>query len=123
MKTSDDERKYDVYYKRIASNIKAQRILHRMTQANVAEKLDMDTQYYAVIERADTPNRNFTLDKVLSACIAFNCTPNEIMGTDFVEENHNREMLVEKIDKELDKMTDHQLNIILKYIENIIPMI
>ncbi len=123
MKEEYESKTLETNYKRIAHNIKQLRKFHHMTQAQLAEKLDMDTQYYAVIERADTPNRNFTLEKVLTACDVFNCTPNDIMGTDFVVKNHNREMLIEDISKKLDKMTEKQLCVILEYVDKIIPMI
>ena len=93
-----------------------------MTQAQLAQKLDMDTHYYSVIERADTPNRNFTLEKVLTACHIFNCTPNDIIGTDFISDNHHREMLLDKINHKIDDMSEHQLNIVLAYIDKIIPL-
>lgn len=113
---------FEMNYKRIAHNIKALRKLHHLTQAQLAEKLDMDTQYYAVLERADSPNRNFTLEKVLTACKVFNCTPNDIIGTDFISDNHNRELLIHKIRKECDTFSEHQLSIVLAYIERIIPL-
>jgi transcriptional regulator with XRE-family HTH domain len=112
----------EVNYKRIAHNIKNLRKHYHMTQAQLAEKLDMDTHYYSVIERADTPNRNFTLEKVLTACHIFNCTPNDIIGTDFISDNHHREMLLDKINHKIDDMSEHQLNIVLAYIDKIIPL-
>ena len=112
----------EVNYKRIAHNIKNLRKSRHMTQAQLAEKLDMDTHYYSVIERADTPNRNFTLEKVLTACHIFNCTPNDIIGTDFISDNHHREYLLGKINDKIDSMSEHQLNIVLAYIDKIIPL-
>ena len=114
---------YEINFKRIAANIKALRKQHHMTQAQVAEKLNIDTQYYAVIERGDNPNRNFSIDKVLTACKLFNCTPNDIMGTDFIVQNHNREILIENIIKEINGMTEHQLSIMLQYIQTVMNMI
>ena len=121
MDTADDF--LEVNYKRIAHNIKNLRKNHHMTQAQLAEKLDMDTHYYSVIERADTPNRNFTLEKVLTACHIFNCTPNDIIGTDFKSNNQNREFLMDEISQKIDDMSEHQLNIVLAYIDKIIPLI
>lgn len=123
MESFDNENFFLLNYKRIAANIKAQRMLHHYTQATMAEKMGMDTQYYAVLERGDTPGRNFTLDKVLTACKVLKCTPNDIIGTDFIVMNHNREILIEKIDNEIKKMTEKQLNVILSYVKTIMPMI
>ena len=110
-------------YRKIACNIKALRKMHHMTQAQMAEKLEMDTQYYAVLERADTPNRTFTLDKVLLACYVFNCTPNDIIGTDFESNYKNSQLLKARLTAYLDKMSEHQMNVLVKYAEDIIPMI
>lgn len=121
MKSSDNTLMAN--YKKIACNIKALRKIHHMTQAQMAERLEMDTQYYAVLERADTPNRTFTLDKVLIACYVFNCTPNDIIGTDFESNTKNIQLLKARLNAYVDKMSEHQLKVLVKYAEDIIPMI
>lgn len=44
----------------IAENIKKYRLLNNMTQKELSEKLFLDTQYYAQLERGE---RNFTIEK------------------------------------------------------------
>lgn len=44
----------------IHQNIRKYRLLNNMTQEELAEKLDLDTQYYAQLERGE---RNYTIEK------------------------------------------------------------
>lgn len=55
--------------KKISQNIKKYRLLNKMTQEALAEKLDLDTQYYAQLERGE---RNFTIEKIVKICSIFN---------------------------------------------------
>lgn len=50
---------------RIPKNIKKLRLQNHMTQADVASALNLDTQYYAQLERGE---RNFTVEKLIMLC-------------------------------------------------------
>lgn len=50
---------------RIPKNIKKLRLQNHMTQADVAAALNLDTQYYAQLERGE---RNFTVEKLIMLC-------------------------------------------------------
>ena len=55
----------------IALNIKKIRKDHDLTQKQMAERLQMDTHYYSILERGDDPKRKFTLEKVIMVCALF----------------------------------------------------
>lgn len=52
----------------IAQNIKKYRPLNNMSQEELAQHLNLDTQYYAQLERGE---RNFSLWRVISVCHLF----------------------------------------------------
>ena len=52
----------------IAKNIKKYRLLNNMTQEELAQKLFLDTQYYAQLERG---KRNFTIEKICTGMFYF----------------------------------------------------
>ncbi|MBQ3602190.1 MAG: helix-turn-helix transcriptional regulator, partial [Lachnospiraceae bacterium] len=52
----------------IANNIKKYRLLNNMTQKELSEKLYLDTQYYAQLERGE---RNFSIEKIAMICSLF----------------------------------------------------
>ena len=54
--------------KQIPQNIKKYRLMHNMTQEELAGKLYLDTQYYAQLERGE---RNFTIEKIIQICSIF----------------------------------------------------
>ena len=64
----------------IALNIKKIRKDHDLTQKQMAERLQMDTHYYSILERGDDPKRKFTLEKVIMVCALFDVTPNDIIS-------------------------------------------
>ena len=64
----------------IALNIKKIRKDHDLTQKQMAERLQMDTHYYSILERGDDPKRKFTLEKVIMVCALFGVTPNDIIS-------------------------------------------
>ena len=111
------------HYKDIAENIKKYRKLHSLTQAELAEKMNMDSQYYAQLERFDNPIRHFTLDKILKACSIFNCTPNDIIGKLPLEHSEFHDTMQAEIIKKLDLLSEKQLYVLLQYIDRIVPLI
>ena len=66
-------------FKEVAHNIRQIREQYALTQKQMAQKLDMDTQYYSVLERGDNPQRRFTLEKILVVCKLFDIKPNDII--------------------------------------------
>ncbi len=114
---------YVDYYRDIADNIKKYRKLHSLTQAELAEKMNMDSQYYAQLERFDNPIRHFTLDKILTACAIFNCTPNDIIGNLPIEQTALHKQMHDQIIEKLDLLSEKQLYVLLQYIERIVPLI
>ena len=69
----------DISFREIASNMKQLRKKYALTQRELSEKLGLDPQYYARLERGDDPQRRFTLEKIIMACALFNVTPNDII--------------------------------------------
>ncbi len=53
------------YAEAIAENIRKYRKLRRLTQADMADKLMIDVQYYSQLERG---KRNFTIDRIIDSC-------------------------------------------------------
>ena len=66
-------------FQAIAQNIKKVRLKNALTQKQMSEMLDINSQYYARLERGGEPNRNFTLDKIFLICSLFNISPNDLM--------------------------------------------
>ena len=66
-------------FQAIAQNIKKIRLKNALTQKQMSDMLDINSQYYARLERGVEPNRNFTLDKILLTCSLFKISPNELM--------------------------------------------
>ena len=69
----------DISFREIASNMKQLRKKYALTQKELSEKLGLDPQYYARLERGDDPQRRFTLEKIIMACALFDVTPNDII--------------------------------------------
>ena len=66
-------------FQAIAQNIKKIRMKNALTQKQMSEMLDINSQYYARLERGVEPNRNFTLDKIFLTCSLFKISPNDLM--------------------------------------------
>lgn len=66
-------------FQAIAQNIKKIRVENALTQKQMSEMLDINSQYYARLERGGEPNRNFTLDKIFLTCSLFKISPNDLM--------------------------------------------
>lgn len=49
----------------ISQNIKKYRLLNNMTQEELSNLLELDTQYYSQLERGE---RNFTIEKIIRLC-------------------------------------------------------
>ncbi|MGN0506144.1 MAG: helix-turn-helix domain-containing protein [Lachnospiraceae bacterium] len=107
--------------KQISDNVKKFRRLNHLTQAQLAEKLSLDTQYYAQLERGE---RNFTIEKIALICEIFQIEIGEIIRlSDKEERNHFvQSEKISNITNKLNSLTVKQLVILEKYIDEILPL-
>ena len=70
---------FDECYIAIAKNIKKIRKENDLTQREMAEKLSLETSYYARLERGTEQNRKFTLEQIITICSLFNIEPKDII--------------------------------------------
>ena len=103
----------------IHQNIRKYRLLNNMTQEKLAEKLDLDTQYYAQLERGE---RNFTIEKIIRLCSIFNTGIENIIEVDFKEKQDTSELFQELVPR-LESLTYFQLIMLEKFINEILPYI
>jgi transcriptional regulator with XRE-family HTH domain len=103
----------------IAQNIKKYRQLNNMTQKDLSEKLYLDTQYYAQLERGE---RNFTIEKICMICSLFHIGIDDIIQVNQDETLHeDYSALVEELSLSLKQLNYSQLLVLKKYIEEIAP--
>ena len=107
--------------KLISDNVKKFRRLNHLTQAQLAEMLSLDTQYYAQLERGE---RNFTIEKIALICEIFQIEIGEIIClSDKEERNHFvQSEKISNITNKLNSLTVKQLVILEKYIDEILPL-
>ena len=103
----------------ISQNIKKYRLLNKLTQEQLAELLDLDTQYYAQLERGE---RNFTLEKIIRLCSIFHVGIENIIELD-EKETCDTQDLLDEIIPILKNLTYSQLSIVGKFITDIVPYI
>lgn len=103
----------------ISKNIKKYRLLNNMTQEDMANELELDTQYYAQLERGE---RNFTIEKLVRICSIFHIGIEDIIHIPKCPE-YPDEYLLKKITKQLSDLSESQLLIIEKFIQEIVPFI
>ena len=96
-----EESALDACFYEIAGNIKRIRKEHSLTQKQMSEKLKIDAQYYARLERGDDPQRRFTLEKIMMVCAMFNVTPNDIVSK--LPTNDEKEYNALTVQKEIRK--------------------
>lgn len=101
----------------ISQNIKKYRLLNHFTQEKIAELLDLDTQYYAQLERGE---RNFTIEKIIRLCTIFHVGIENIIEITPAEKQDNTQMLQTLIPK-LETLSCSQLSLVEKFITEIIP--
>lgn len=107
----------DTVLNSISQNIKKYRLLNKLTQEQLAELLDLDTQYYAQLERGE---RNFTIEKIIRLCNIFHVGIENIIEVD-VEERPDTQELLNKILPLMKELTYSQLSLVEKFITDIIP--
>ena len=111
-------------FKSISRNMKKFRLLNKLSQAEIAEMLSIDTQYYSPLERAE---RNFSLEKVALACIIYNLQIEDIVKLEYKSEEKDRELeikrqnLIVEITSGLDSLTSNQLKILSIYLREVLP--
>lgn len=101
----------------ICQNIKKYRLLNKMTQEELSSLLNLDTQYYAQLERGE---RNFTIEKITHLCSIFNIGIEQIIEVESPLNTDNSE-LIQKILSEISKMSTSQLRLLEKFIIEILP--
>lgn len=109
------------YIKKISQNIKKYRLLHKMTQEQLASRLEVDVQYYAQLERGE---RNFNVDKIIRICSILNINIQDII--DITPEPHKNSSNQETIDRiivQMQSLSTPQLLIVEKFLIDVIPFV
>lgn len=103
----------------IAQNIKKYRLLNNMTQEELAQHLNLDTQYYAQLERGE---RNFTLQRVINVCRLFRIGIEDIIHIPAENTDETQELL-QTLHQKMSTLSYVQLLSLDKFIEDIVPYI
>ena len=103
----------------ISQNIKKYRLINHMTQEDLAGKLNLDTQYYAQLERGE---RNFTIEKIIHLCSIFHIGIENIIEIES-EENDDTELLMARLTSQLKNLSYTQLTVVEKFIAEIVPYV
>lgn len=103
----------------ISQNIKKYRLLNKLTQEQLAELLDLDTQYYSQLERGE---RNFTIEKITRLCSIFNVGIENIIEIEPISEDNTMD-LVNVISTKMTSLSRSQLIILQKFIDEILPLV
>lgn len=102
----------------ISNNIRKYRKINNLTQAQLAEKLYLDTQYFAQLERGE---RSFTIEKLLLACNVFQIGIEKIITVKSHPADNTD--LIQSIEKSLLQLDHNQLLVVEKFINEIVPFI
>ena len=105
--------------KKISQNIKKYRLMHNMTQEDLAGKLYLDTQYYAQLERGE---RNFTIEKIIQICSIFRIGIEHIIEIDSPQ-SEDLSSLLDTIDTKLQTLNYTQLAFLDRFITEMLPFI
>ena len=103
----------------ISQNIKKYRLINNMTQEELAGMLNLDTQYYAQLERGE---RNFTIEKIVRLCSIFHVGIEDIIEIEPAE-SKNTDVLKKRLISELEDLSYTQLAVVEKIITEIVPYI
>lgn len=103
----------------IAQNIKKYRLLNNLTQEELATELNLDTQYYAQLERGE---RNFTIEKIINVCNLFHIGIENIITISSNNTSETQELL-KQITTKMESLSYTQLLSLDKFIEDIVPYI
>lgn len=102
---------------KIPQNIKKYRLLNHLTQAQVAAALNLDTQYYAQLERGE---RNFTVEKLILLCSVLKVNIENIIEVSVSANKASPETLI-RVSELLTTLTEPQLLLAEKLIHDMIP--
>lgn len=102
----------------IAQNIKKYRLLNHMTQEELAQKLYLDTQYYAQLERGE---RNFTIEKIILSCSIFHIGVEDIIEIPKDTSSDNCQSIINSLTAQLHSLSHSQLLLVQKFITEVIP--
>ena len=103
----------------ISKNIRKYRLLNHMTQEQLAELLELDTQYYAQLERGE---RNFTIEKIIRICQIFQIGIQDIIKVESVSSS-DTSSLIQQINNQLQSLTHSQLVVVEKFVQEITPFV
>ncbi len=108
------------HYSKIAENIRKYRLLNNLTQEAMAEKLNIDYQYYAQLEQG---RRNFTVERIIDSCSILHVNIEDIITTDITANKRSdkteKASLIQTISKKLSDSSIKELLIIDKFIDTI----
>lgn len=107
------------YTKSIADNIKKYRLLNHMTQAEMATKLFLDTQYYAQLERGE---RSFTIEKIIQVCKLFQLEISDIIVIDSPNSTDTNQELISSINQTVETLTHSQLLALQQFLDCVLPL-
>lgn len=101
----------------VGKRIKMLRIKHNMTQAELAEKVDIASKHQSCIETG----KNFpSADLIEKYAAVFNIDACEFLSLTPFKLEEPRKDIINKINRKLETTTDYKLSIISKIIDNII---
>lgn len=103
----------------ISRNIKKYRLINNMTQEELAGKLNIDTQYYAQLERGE---RNFTIEKIIHLCSIFHIGIEDIIEVE-PSDHKNTDILLQRLILELRDLSYTQLSAVEKFVTEFVPYI
>lgn len=106
-------------YNSISQNIKKYRLINNMTQEELAGKLNLDTQYYAQLERGE---RNFTIEKIIHLCSIFHIGIENIIEVS-PSSSEDTELMLNHLTSKLQNLSYTQLSVVEKFITEIIPYV
>lgn len=105
----------------IAQNIKKYRLLNKLTQKEMAERLFLDTQYYAQLERGE---RNFSIEKIVMVCSIFHIgIENIIQLEDDTTAVEDTKFLINYLSNSIYNLSYSQLLSVKKFLDEIVPYI
>ena len=103
----------------ISQNIKKYRLINNMTQEELAGMLNLDTQYYAQLERGE---RNFTIEKIIHLCSIFHIGIDDIIEIR-PSESEKTDVLMKHLISKLESLSYTQLAVTEKFVTEIVPYI
>lgn len=104
--------------KKIPKNIKKFRLANKLTQEQLAEMLDLDTQYYAQLERG---SRNFNIEKIVNICELLHVDISDIIPIS--QKKADTSAIVTAMIPRLKELTPAQLAAVDNFLTTIVPYI